>query len=113
MWVRSSLITRRCGAEVKVASKDSMGRDPLRQLPGKWSSDIVCTARDAKISQVFREGMGAVLTILKVHLDCWPIGGLAHPYVEVLALPCFEEEHVVAIVKFCELIELVKLCLCV
>lgn len=57
--------------------------------------------------------MGAVLTILKVHLDCWPIGGLAHPYVEVLALPCFEEEHVVAIVKFCELIELVKLCLCV
>ena len=36
-------MTRRCGWEEKVASKESMGRDPLRQLPGKCSSDIVCT----------------------------------------------------------------------
>ena len=34
---------RRCGSEEKVASKESIGRDPLRQLPGKCNSDIVCT----------------------------------------------------------------------
>ena len=43
--VRSSLITRRCGAVVNVESKERMGRDPFRQLPGKCSSDIVCTVR--------------------------------------------------------------------
>lgn len=36
-------MTRRCGALVKVASKERMGREPRRQLPGKCSSDIVCT----------------------------------------------------------------------
>ena len=34
---------RRCGADVKVESKESIGRDPFKQLPGKWSSDMVCT----------------------------------------------------------------------
>ena len=34
---------RRWGADVNVRSKDSIGREPFRQLPGKWSSDIVCT----------------------------------------------------------------------
>ena len=29
--------------EVKVLSKERSGREPLRQLPGKWSSDVVCT----------------------------------------------------------------------
>ena len=29
--------------EVKVLSKERRGREPLRQLPGKWSSDVVCT----------------------------------------------------------------------
>ena len=34
---------RRCGADVKVESKESIGREPFKQLPGKWSSDMVCT----------------------------------------------------------------------
>lgn len=34
---------RRCGADVNVESKERMGRDPFKQLPGKWSSDMVCT----------------------------------------------------------------------
>ena len=43
--VSNSLMTSRCGEEgfVKVASKVRIGREPFRQLPGKWSSDIVCT----------------------------------------------------------------------
>lgn len=36
-------MTRKCGALVKVASKERMGREPRRQLPGKCSSDMVCT----------------------------------------------------------------------
>lgn len=32
---------RRCGAEVKSEEKDKIGREPRRQFPGKWSSDIV------------------------------------------------------------------------
>ena len=45
MCVRSSLIRRRYGADVNVESKESIGRDPFKQLPGKWSSDMVCTLR--------------------------------------------------------------------
>ena len=45
VWVRSSLIMRRWGADVNVESKERIGRDPFRQLPGKWSSDMVCTLR--------------------------------------------------------------------
>ena len=47
---------------------------------------------------------------MQVQLDCWAIGSLAHPYVQVLALARFEVEDVVAIVEVCQLIELVKLC---
>ena len=36
-------MTRRYGWVEKVASKERIGREPLRQLPGKWSSDIVWT----------------------------------------------------------------------
>ena len=28
---------------MNVASKESIGREPRRQLPGKCSSDVVCT----------------------------------------------------------------------
>ena len=42
-------MTRRCGADVKVESKESMGRAPLRQLPGKWSSDMVCTMQSVSV----------------------------------------------------------------
>ena len=41
MCVRSSLTTRRYGCVLNVESKESMGRLPLRQLPGKCNSDIV------------------------------------------------------------------------
>ena len=41
--VRSSLMRRRCGAVVNVESKERIGREPRRQLPGKCSSDMVCT----------------------------------------------------------------------
>ena len=38
-------MTSRYGAESNLESNESIGRDPLRQLPGKWSSAIVCTVR--------------------------------------------------------------------
>jgi hypothetical protein len=43
MWRKSSFRTRRWGSLSKEASKERMGREPLRQLPVKWSSSIVCT----------------------------------------------------------------------
>ena len=43
-----------------------------------------------------------------MHLDSRPIRGFTHPYVEIFALSGLEEEHIVAIVKFGKLIELVK-----
>ena len=36
-------MTRRWGSLSNEASKERMGREPLRQLPVKWSSSIVCT----------------------------------------------------------------------
>ena len=44
MWRKSSFRTRRWGSLSKEVSKERMGREPLRQLPVKWSSSIVCTA---------------------------------------------------------------------
>ena len=93
-------MTSRCGAEVKVESKESIGRDPLRQLPGKWSSDMVCTRcgyqrQPGSFAQTVKNH-----TVLQMHLDGRSIGCFAHPYIEILALPRFEEEHVVAVVEF-------------
>lgn len=98
---------------VKVRSKDRMGREPLRQLPGKWSSDIVWTVEG---------GLGLVIvgakggdegegrTVLEVHLYGGAIGGFAHPDVEVFAFAGFEEEDVVAVVEVGEFVELVEFC---
>jgi hypothetical protein len=41
-----------------------------------------------------------VRTVLHVHFHSRAIGGLAHPTVQVLAFPCFEEKHIVAVVEF-------------
>ena len=46
---------------------------------------------------------------MKVHLDCRPIWRFAHPDVKVFAFSGFEEEHVVAIIKFSKLVELIEL----
>ena len=43
-----------------------------------------------------------------MHLDGRPIRGFTHPYVEIFALSRLEEEHIIAIVEFGELIELIK-----
>jgi hypothetical protein len=54
--------------------------------------------------------MGGGRTILHVHLNCRPIRCLAHPKVEILSiLPCLEEDHIVAVIKFGELVQLVEL----
>lgn len=45
--------------------------------------------------------------ILEMHLDGWAIGCFAHPYVEIFAFAGFEEENVIAIVEFGQLVELV------
>ena len=43
-----------------------------------------------------------------MHLDSRPIRGFTHPYVEIFALSRLEKEHIVAIVQFGKLIELIK-----
>lgn len=43
-----------------------------------------------------------------MHFDSRPIRGFTHPYVEIFALSRLEKEHIVAIVKFSKLIELIK-----
>ena len=43
-----------------------------------------------------------------MHLDGRSVGRFAHPDVEIFALARFEEQDVVAIIKFGELIELVQ-----
>lgn len=45
--------------------------------------------------------------ILEMHLDGRAIGCFAHPYVEIFAFAGFEEENVIAIVEFGQLVELV------
>jgi hypothetical protein len=51
------------------------------------------------------------LTILYMHLDRRSIWGFAHPRIQVLALASLEEEHIVAVIEFGELVELVQFCL--
>ena len=53
--------------------------------------------------------MGEKRTILDVHLDGGSIGRLAHPQIEILRLPGFEEEHIVAVVQIRQLVELIQL----
>ena len=43
-----------------------------------------------------------------MHLDSRPIWGFTHPYIEIFALSRLEKEHIVAIVKFGKLIELIE-----
>ena len=43
-----------------------------------------------------------------MHFDGRPIWSFTHPYVEIFALSRLEEEHIIAIVEFGELIELIK-----
>ena len=49
--------------------------------------------------------------ILEMHLDRGTVGRLGHPAVEILTLTGFKKEDVVAIVEFCQFIELVELSL--
>ncbi len=96
---------------MNLESNESIGRDPLRQLPGKWSSDIVCTVRhDGQLHLLI---LCMFLTILKMHLDSRSIRRFAHPYVEIFALPRLKEQNVIAIVQLGKFVELVELCLCV
>jgi hypothetical protein len=61
----------------KEASKERIGREPLRQLPVKWSSSIVCTV-EALVS--WGRAVGSwQRTVLHVHLDSRSIGRFAHP----------------------------------
>jgi len=55
---------------------------------------------------VFRRGR-IKHTVLHVHLDCWSVGCLAHPQIEVLALARLEEENIVAVVQLGKLVQLV------
>ena len=43
-----------------------------------------------------------------MHLDCRPIRSFTHPYIEIFTLSRLEKQHIVAVVKFGELIELIK-----
>ena len=48
-----------------------------------------------------------------MHLDSRPVRGFTHPYIEIFALSRLEKEHIVAIIKFGKLIELIEFGLCV
>jgi len=48
-----------------------------------------------------------------VHFYSGAVVCFAHPEVEIFAFASFEEEDVVAVVEFCEFVELVELRLCV
>ena len=110
-------MTRRYGWVEKVASKERMGREPLRQLPGKWSSDIVWTFdRHKRISFLVKSRhtrKGRICTVLKMHFDGRTIGRFAHPYVKIFSLARFEKEDVVAVVEFGKFIELIEFGFCI
>lgn len=44
-----------------------------------------------------------------MELDGRSIRNLTQPHVKILSLPCLEEKYIVAVVEFCQLIELVQL----
>ena len=95
MWNSNSLRSRRWGSLSKEESNESIGRDPLRQLPVKCSSSIVCTNSVSRLTQPKDR---LVRAILNIHLYRWSIGGLAHPEIQILALSCFEEKNIIAII---------------
>ena len=74
---------------VNVLSKERMGREPLRQLPGKWSSDMVCTVSIVGAWREVRNGRG--YTVLQMHLHGRAVWRFTYPYVEVFSFPRFEE----------------------
>jgi len=43
-----------------------------------------------------------------MHLDSGAVGRFAHPRIQILAFPGFEEEHIVAVVELSELVQLVQ-----
>lgn len=49
------------------------------------------------------------LTILKVHLNGGSVRGFTHPSVQIFALSCLKEEDIVAVVKLCQFVQLIKL----
>jgi hypothetical protein len=48
-------------------------------------------------------------TVLQMHLDSGTIWRFTHPRVEILSFPGFKEEHIVAVVQFSKLVQLVEL----
>lgn len=46
-----------------------------------------------------------------MELDGRPVRDFAKPNIQILALPCLEEEHVVAVVELGQLVQFVQLCL--
>lgn len=49
------------------------------------------------------------LTILNVHLDCRAVWHLARPHIKILSFPRLEEENIVAVVQFSQLVQLIQL----
>ena len=48
-----------------------------------------------------------------MHFDGRSVRRLAHPYVEIFAFPRLEEQYIIAIIQFRQLIELIELRLCI
>ena len=49
------------------------------------------------------------ITVLKVHLDRRPIGRFAHPDIKIFAFSGFEKQHIIAVVQFSQLVQLIQL----
>lgn len=58
----------------KEASKERMGREPLRQLPVKWSSSIVCTREEVRFA--WNEGKRGDLQFCMCIFAVGPFGAL-------------------------------------
>jgi len=50
---------------------------------------------------------------LHVHLDGWSIGCFAHPEIKIHSLASFEKDRIVAVIQFCQFVQLVELRFCV
>ena len=59
---------------MNVASKDRIGREPLRQLPVKWSSDMVCTGHVCQLSCIRPAAVNA--QFCRCILTVGPLGAL-------------------------------------
>ena len=80
MEVRRDWMRRRCGLLVKEDEKERMGLEPRRQLPGKWSSDIVCTAPKeggyVSLDWCCEGKMGATIRFWRCIFTVGPLGAL-------------------------------------